>query len=98
MPNWMVGASVLAFFIAFSACTLVWGHAMELQYAMVSSISVLLFFYGGKLCCQNWAGSSERTFAKNALFLGIAVRLIWVLYCYLFFNPDHYGTTYGHTA
>ena len=98
LPNWMVGASVLAFFIAFSACTLVWGHAMELQYAMVSSISVILFFYGGKLCCQNWAGSSERTFAKNALFLGIAVRLIWVLYCYLFFNPDHYGTTYGHTA
>lgn len=30
--------------------------------------------------------------------VGLIVRLLWVIYCYFFFNPDYYGTTFGDGA
>ena len=98
LPNWLVGRSLAFFFIAFLACTVVWGYPMEIQLAVIASISVLLFFYGCKLATQKWSSVSERTFLRNVFVLGFVVRLAWVLYCYYFFNPEYYGTTYGETA
>lgn len=95
LPNWLVGKSVAFFFIAFLACTVAWGYPMEIQLAVIASISVLLFFYGSKLATQKWASVSERVFLRNVFVLGLFVRLAWVLYCYYFFNPGCYGTTYG---
>ena len=98
LPNWLVGKSVTSFFIAFLACTVVWGYPMEIQLAVISSISLLLFFFGCKAASQNWAGVSERVFIRNVFVLGLVIRLLWVLYCYFFFNPEHYGTPYGDGA
>ena len=98
LPNWLVGRSVAFFFIAFLTCTVVWGYPMEIQLAAISSISLLLFFFGCKAAAQNWVGVSERVFLRNVFVLGLVIRLLWVLYCYFFFNPEHYGTPYGETA
>ena len=98
LPNWAVGASVVAFFVAMVACWAVWGHPMETRYAIVASLSVVLFFFGCKSSSQGWVGTSERTFIKNVFVLGLCVRLAWSMYCYFFFNPDYYGTTYGESA
>ena len=98
LPNWLVGKSVAFFFIAFLACTVVWGYPMEIQLAAISSVSVLLFFFGCKAAAQNWAGVSERVFIRNVFVLGLVIRLLWILYCYFFFNPEHYGTPYGDGA
>lgn len=98
LPNWLVGKSVTSFFIAFLACTVVWGYPMEIQLAVISSISLLLFFFGCKAASQNWAGVSERVFIRNVFVLGLVIRLLWVLYCYFFFNPEYYGSTFGDTA
>ena len=98
LPNWLVGKSVAFFFIAFLACTVRLGYPMEIQLAAISSISLLLFFFGCKAAAQNWAGVSERVFVSNVFVLGLVFRLLWVLYCYFFFNPEHYGTTFGDGA
>ena len=98
LPNWIVGASVAAFFLAMLMCWVALGHPMEVRYAIISSLSVLLFFFGGKSASQNWVGTSERVFIKNVFVLGICVRLVWSLYCYFIFNPDYYGNTFGDTA
>lgn len=98
LPNWIVGASVLAFFVAMVACWVFLGHPMEMQYAIIASISVLLFFFGSKSASQNWIGTNERTFIRNMFVLGLCVRLVWSMYCYFIFNPDYYGNTYGETA
>ena len=98
LPNWLVGKSVAFFLIAFLACTVVWGYPMEIQLAAISSISVLLFFFGCKAAAQNWAATSERVFLRNVFVLGLVIRILWVLYCYFFFNPEHYGTTFGDGA
>lgn len=98
LPNWVVGKSIVFFFIAFIACTVVWGYPMEFELALLSSLSVVLFFYGTRTASQEWAMKKERVFVRNVFLLGLAVRVLWVLYCYFFFNPAHYGTTYGEQA
>ena len=98
LPNWIVGQSVLFFFIAMVTCWIVWGYPMETRYAIIASLSLVLFFYGSMVGCRNWAPSKERTFIRNVFILGLCARLVWVIYCYFFFNPDYYGTPYGDGA
>ena len=98
LPNWLIGSSVAVFFIAFAACTFAWGYPMDLQYAIISSLSILLFFYGSKTVINGGVHAKEKIFVRNAFIIGLVARLLWVLYCYFFFNPEHYGTTYGDSA
>ncbi len=98
MPDWAVGKSVYVFFIAFAACTLVFGYPMELRDAIISSASLLLFFYGGRAMLSNWARNGEKTFLKNVFIFGLLARLAWSMYCYFFFNPEYYGNHLGDEA
>lgn len=98
LPNWLVGKSVLFFFIAFIACTLVWGYPMDIRYAIISSISVLLFFYGGKAICDGAVHEKEKVFLRNVLVIGFIVRMLWAFYGYFFFNMGFYGFIYGDDA
>ena len=98
LPNWLIGKSVLIFFIAFVACTIVWGHPMEIRYAIISSLSVLLFFYGSKTVINGAVREKETVFVRNVFIIGLVARLAWMGYCYFFFNPDYHGNSYGETA
>lgn len=98
LPNWLIGKSVFVFFIAFIACTIVWGYPMDLQYAIISSSSILLFFYGSKAVINGSVHAKEKIFVRNAFIIGLVARLLWMFYCYFFFNPDYYGNTYGDGA
>ena len=98
LPNWLIGKSVVFFFVAFAACTFAWGYPMEMRYAIVSSLSVLLFFYGSKSAINGAVHQGEKAFVKNVFVIGLVARLLWMFYCYFFFNPDYYGTSYGDQA
>lgn len=98
LPNWLFGKSLIFFFVAFALCTFIFGYPMELELAIISSLSVVLFFYGAKTASQGWAMKKERAFIKNVFLLGLTVRLLWVLYCYFYFNMEHYGVSYGEQA
>lgn len=98
LPNWVLGKSVLVFFISFAACTFAFGYPMEMRYAIISSLSVILFFFGSKAMLANWAKDTEKAFIKNVFILGLFVRLAWSMYCYFFFNPEYYGNNLGDEA
>lgn len=98
LPNWLIGSSVAVFFIAFAACTFAWGYPMETRYAVVSSLSVLLFFYGSKILSTEAMREKERAFVHNVFVIGLIARLLWTGYCYFFFYPEHYGNTLGDSA
>lgn len=98
LPNWMIGKSVLAFFAAFAASTFAFGYPMEMRYAIIASVSVLLFFFGSRSLINGAVRERENAFIKNVFVVGFVARLIWMGYCYFFFNPDYYGTPYGETA
>lgn len=98
LPKWLVGRSVLFFFVAFIACTVAFGYPMEMPLAITASLSVILFFYGAKIMCESWQKNTEREFLRNVFLIGMAVRFIWVLYCYFFFNMEHYNQSFGDGA
>ncbi len=98
IPNWIVGKSVAFFFVSMIACWIAFGYVPEFSLWLVSSISVVLFFYGGKSMSQSWAGTKEKRFLRNIFVAGVIIRVIWVLYGYWFFNMDHYGAVYGEQA
>lgn len=98
IPNWLTGKSMVFFFVAMLICWFAFGFVPELSLWMVAAISVVLFFYGGQSMAKSWEGKKEKVFVRNIFIAGFAIRFLWVLYCYLYFNPDHYGNTYGETA
>ena len=98
IPNWIVGKSVVFFFVAMIACWAAFGHVPGLDLWLVASISVVLFFYGGVNMSKSWANVKEKRFLRNVFVAGLVIRLLWVLYLYFFFNPEHYGTTYGDSG
>lgn len=98
MPEWAVGKSVVVFFIAFAACTLAFGYPMELRDAVISSLSLLLFFYGCKSVLSSRVRANEKTFIKSVFVFGLIARLAWAMYCYFIFNPEYWGSTCGDGA
>jgi hypothetical protein len=98
MPNWLTGKAMVFFFVAMILCLVAFGYPMEFRDAFIAGVSIVLFFYGGMSLSKSWERKKERTFIKNIFVAGLIVRLIWVFYCYFFFNMDFYGNIYGDDA
>ena len=98
IPNWVIGSSVVVFFIAFAACTFVWGYPMELRYAVIASLSILLFFYGSRAILSGAIQERDKIFVRNVFIVGLVARVVWSMYCYFIFNPSFYGNSFGDEA
>ena len=98
IPNWLTGKSVVCFFLDMLLCWIIFGFVPDMDLVIVSCISVLIFFYGSISLSRQGAGLSEKQFIRNIFIVGLSFRLIWVLYCYFFFDPEYFGNTYGETA
>ena len=98
IPNWLPGKSIVFFFVSMLACFAAFGYPMEFRDALISGLSVVLFFYGGMSLSKSWGRKKEKVFVRNIFIAGLIIRLIWVFYCYFIFNPDYWGTTFGDGA
>lgn len=98
IPGWMMGKPLVFFFLSMFACWLAFGHVPAFDLLMAACISTILFFYGGFTMAKAWERKKETAFLKNVFVVGLVVRLIWILYLYFVFNPEHYGNTFGDTA
>lgn len=98
IPNWMTGKSVAFFFVALLACWSAFGYVPAFDLWLVSCISVILFYYGGSSMAKSWNHVKDKAFVKNIFVYGTVIRILWVLYLYFAFNPDHFGNLYGDDA
>ena len=98
IPNWLVGKSVIFFVVSMLACWAAFGYVPEVDLWFVSVLSVVLFFYGCRSLSFTWALTKEKFFLRNIFITGFLIRLLWIVYCYFFFNFDHYGYIYGDAA
>ena len=95
IPNWITGKSIVFFFISMFACWGAFGFVPEAPLWVVAAFSVVLFFYGGQAISKGWEHKNEKAFVRNVFIAGVIVRLLWVLYLYFVFNPNHFGNTRG---
>lgn len=98
IPNWLTGKSIAFFFVSMFACWAAFGYVPDIGLWLTAAISVLIFFYGSSAMSKALSQRKEKLFIRNLFIAGFVIRFLWVLYCYFFFNPDHYGNTYGETA
>ena len=98
MPSWLIGRSVLFFFIALFACWGVFGYVPGMDLIVASCVSVLLFFFGAQIMSQKWGIVKEKRFLRNVFIAGFLIRLVWIIYLYFVFNPNHFSNTFGATA
>ncbi len=98
LPKWLTNRGLIFFGISFGLCTLIfYNYPMELRYALISILSILLFFGLGAVLSKRWVVLGERKFTQAVFLCGFFVRLCWVIYAY-YFNIDYYGTPIGDTA
>lgn len=94
-PKWISNKSMQLFFFVLVLTNVIWSqYALSVSYILVSSISVVLFFYGTNVLTKKWSAYSPSVFVKKVFQVGLIVRLIWCLFIY-YFNVDHYGTPIG---
>ena len=98
VPNWLTGKSIVFFFAAIVVCWFAFGYVPDFELWIVAVISTVLFFYGGQSMSKGWNHVKEKSFLRNVFLAGFVVRFLWILYCYFFFNMDHYGYIYGDDA
>ena len=98
IPNWVSGKSMVFFFVTILVCWGAFGHVPEFELWIVACLSVVLFFYGGQAMSKSWERKKEKVFLRNVFIAGLLIRILWVLYCYFFFNMDHYGYIHGDDA
>lgn len=98
VPNWLTGKSMVFFFVAMFACWGAFGYVPEFALWADAAVSVVVFFYGASSMSNSWRYSKTKKFVRNVFIAAFAIRVIWILYCYFVFNPEHYGTTFGITA
>ena len=98
IPNWLTGKTMVFFFVAIFACWMAFGYVPESELIIVAILSTVLFFYGGISMSKGWCRVKEKSFLRNVFIIGLIIRLLWIIYCYFFFNMDHYGHVYGDDA
>lgn len=98
IPNWLTGKAMVFFFVAMFVCWGTFGYVPAFDLWIVAALSVILFFYGGQAMSRGWERKKERAFVRNVFIAGFVIRLLWVLYCYFYFNPEYYGTPVGDRA
>ena len=98
IPSWLIGRSVLFFFIALIACLVVYGYVPGMDLLLTACVSIVVFFFGAQSMANSWAKASEKRFLRNVFITGLLIRLVWIIYLYFVFNPNHYGNTFGDTA
>ena len=98
IPNWFTGKAIVFFFVAIFSCWALFGYVPAFNLAFAACLSIVLFFYGGMSMSKSWSKTKPKTFIRNIFIVGFIVRILWMLYCYYIFNPEHYGTSFGDGA
>lgn len=98
IPKWIVGPSISFFFISMVICWIFFARVPNWDLVFVSSLSVVLFFVWSNSITKRLRSASERRFLKNIFYVGLTIRIIWVLYLYFIFNPNYYENPIGSLA
>jgi hypothetical protein len=98
VPNWLTGKSMVFFFVAMFACWMAYGYVPSFDLIFIACISIVLFFYGGQAMSRSWTNVNAKRFVKYLFASGFIIRVLWLLYVFFIFNPEHYGVAYGDRA
>jgi len=95
LPAWFTNQSFIVYLIAFAACSLIFGYAMDARYAAVSVLSTIVFFLGGASLFRNNRAANNRDFITRVFVAALILHFVWIGYCFFYFNMFQYGYISG---
>ena len=97
-PKYIANKAVTFYVVALILVSvLFFNNAMSLLWMVFGLVEVVAFFYVSNRLTRNWINYSPRLFEKKVFFTALIIRVVYVLFSYLFYNlmtgqPFEYGT------
>ena len=97
-PKYIANKAVTFYLVALILVSvLFFNNAMSLLWMVFGLVEVLAFFYVSNRLTRNWINYSPRLFEKKVFFTALIIRVVYVLFSYLFYNlmtgqPFEFGT------
>ena len=97
-PKYIANKAVTFYLVALILVSvLFFNNAMSLLWIVFGLVEVVAFFYVSNRLTRNWINYSPRYFEKKVFFTALVIRVVYVLFSYLFYNlmtgqPFEFGT------
>ncbi len=97
-PEPFARKAVITYLAALAVSTVLFSkYSMNITFIILGIIEVLLFFFGSSSLTVKWARLPEKAFEKKLFWWAFALRLVWVVFSYFYFQaqtgkPFEYGT------
>lgn len=97
-PKYIANKAVTFYLVALILVSvLFFNNAMSLVWMVFGLVEVVAFFYVSNRLTRNWINYSPRYFEKKVFFTALVIRVVYVLFSYLFYTfmtgqPFEYGT------
>ena len=86
-PKYFTNKAILLYIGALVLVTMVFfAHALPVVFMLFGVVEVVGFFYFANLITKKWANYSEKKFGKKLFQNALIIRLVWVLFSYIFFS------------
>lgn len=87
IPKYFTQKGILAFCIVIVTCLMLFiNQTLPLEWILFGVGEVLLFFVFSNRFTKRWASLSPAAYLKNLLWISIGIRLVWVLFSYVYFT------------
>ncbi len=86
-PKYFTNKAIALYFISLIAISFVFFQRMlSPVWMVIGSVSVIGFFYFSNTLTCKWANSTEKRFVKRLFWVALILRLVWVVFSYIFYT------------
>jgi len=86
-PKYFTNKAILLYFgVLFVVTGLFFAYALPVLFMVFGAVEVVGFFYFANLLTRKWGNYSEKKFQKSLFLNALIIRLVWVLFSYVFYS------------
>lgn len=86
VPKYITNNSMLMYFAALAICSTIYAaNLLELRWIILGLIEVCGFFYFSNKLSKILVSTKPRIFIKNIFYIGLLVRVVWVIVSYFLY-------------
>jgi len=86
-PKYFTSRAIRLYIIALLVCNIIFlNHILSFSWWVFGLVEVIGFFYFSNQLTLNWQRYSPRLFTKKLFQTALIIRLVWVLFSYLFYT------------
>lgn len=86
LPKYFTSKAIYLYLGVLFFCSLLFfSHALPIIWMVFGMVEVICFFYFSNLLTRRWSNISPKHFIKRVFTSALIIRIVWVLFSYLFY-------------